>query len=85
MRGLAFVAGAIAAAIRRELLGVLAACVLASARTIVVFGLSDVAWDIVKWAEWTLTRTWGATVLFLAGSVILMVVTMSPLRVGRRP
>jgi len=72
--GLAFATGVIATAIRREFLGVLAACLLACAYTGVAFGLRNVTWDVVKWAEWTLVRAWIATFLFLVGSVIVLVV-----------
>ncbi len=51
---LAFVLGVIATAIRREFLGWLATCVLASVYTAVVFILRNVEWQIVSWAEWTL-------------------------------
>lgn len=69
---LGFVLGVIATAMRREFLGVLATCVLASVYTAVVFILRNVEWQIVSWAEWTLIRAWVASVLFLAGSLIVM-------------
>ena len=71
---LAFALGIIATLIRREFVGVFATCVLASIYTVVAFMLRGVQWNIVSWAEWTLIRAWSATLLFLAGSVLVLAI-----------